>query len=55
MTKLPDGTERKVITFSLKGNFKPVDEELSYKVDDIVYGSVPTDLNGTYLKNSANQ
>lgn len=38
----------------LKGNFAPVYDEKSYEVIKVVEGSVPTDINGVYLRNGPN-
>lgn len=50
-----DGNPAPLVPFFLKGNFKPVKEESQYKVVRITEGTVPKDINGTFLKNGPNQ
>lgn len=52
--KVQTENEKKCIPFFQKANFLKTDKELSYEITDIVFGSVPTDITGTYLKNGPN-
>ena len=38
----------------MRGNFAPVKDEIQYPADNIVEGKLPTDINGTFLKNGPN-
>lgn len=49
-----DGNPLEVVPFFLRGNFAPVDQEVSYKILNISEGDVPRDLNGTFLRNGPN-
>lgn len=49
-----DGKPLPLVPFFLRGNFRPLSQESSYSVNRITHGSVPTDLNGTWLYNTAN-
>ena len=42
------------LPFCERGNFLPVNHELSYRIDDILHGKVPNDITGTFLKNGPN-
>lgn len=49
-----EGNPLPLVPFFLRGNYAPVEHEASYKVLNIVEGKVPTDINGTFLKNGSN-
>lgn len=49
-----DGNPLEVVPFFLRGNFAPVDQEVSYKILNITEGDVPRDINGTFLRNGPN-
>lgn len=49
-----DGNPLPVIPFFMKGNFAPVKDEMQYKIVKILEGKVPTDLNGTFIRNGPN-
>ena len=42
------------VPFFKKGNYLPVSQELQYEISKISEGSVPKDINGTFLKNGPN-
>jgi hypothetical protein len=52
--KMKNSEQAKITPFSLRGNFAPVRDELQYRATKIVEGSVPKDLEGTYLRNGPN-
>lgn len=52
---MKNGIEEPLVPFCDRGNFAPVKHEIQYKVENIIYGKVPTDLNGSYVKNGPNQ
>jgi len=49
-----DKAKANLVPFSMRGNFKSVDSELMYNPTEVLKGRIPTDINGTFLKNGPN-
>lgn len=49
-----NGNPLPVVPFFFRGNFAPTNDEVSYKILNISEGKIPSDLNGTFLRNGPN-
>lgn len=49
-----NGKPLPLVPFFQRGNYLPVREETQYKAVKIVQGKIPTDINGTFIKNGPN-
>lgn len=49
-----DGNPVPAVPFFMRGNFAPVKDEVKYRVVKILEGKVPTDINGTFIRNGPN-